>query len=225
MRGALVLRPEPGNAETAACLDAAGIDVLRQPLFAIAPVAWQAPDPTGFDALLLTSANAARHAGVGLRALSRLPVLAVGAATATAAQAAGLKVEMTGDQDAATLVVEARARGYGRLLHLAGRDRIAVPLVDAITVYRSDALPVTRADIRNWHGRVALLHSVRAARRFASLVDRDIPGSIAIAALSPAIAEAAGSGWASVAVADRPTDAALVALIDPVRRAVDKPVQ
>lgn len=224
-RGALVLRPEPGNADTATRLEAAGIDVLRQPLFAIAPVAWQAPDPAGFDALLLTSANAARHAGAGLAALAGLPVLAVGAATAAAAQAAGLKVDMTGDRDAAALVAAARARGYDRLLHLAGRDRAAVAGVDAITVYRSEALPVAPGAIRCWSGRVALLHSVRAARRFASLADRDILGSIAIAALSPAIARAAGAGWASVAVAARPTDAALVALIDPVRRAVDKPAQ
>lgn len=224
-RGALVLRPEPGNAETATRLEAAGIDVLRQPLFAIAPVAWRAPAPAGFDALLLTSANAARHAGAGLRALAGLPVLAVGAATAAAAQAAGLKVDMTGDRDAAALVAAARARGYDGLLHLAGRDRVAVAGVDAITVYRSEALPVAPGAIRCWSGRVALLHSVRAARRFASLADRDILGSIDIAALSPAIARAAGAGWASVAVADRPTDAALVALIDPVRRAVDKPAQ
>jgi uroporphyrinogen-III synthase len=59
-------------------------------------------------------------------------------------------------------------------------------------------------------GNVALIHSPRAARRFAELVtDRS---SIAIAAISPAAAEGIGSGWKSVAIADQPSDEALLAL-------------
>jgi uroporphyrinogen-III synthase len=33
------------------------------PLFAIVPLDWTAPDPAQFDGLVLTSANAVRHAG------------------------------------------------------------------------------------------------------------------------------------------------------------------
>ncbi len=225
---ALVLRPEPGNARTAALLAAAGIDVLRQPLFAVVPVGWQPPDPVGFDALLLTSANAVRHAGDGLRGLTRLPVVAVGEATATAARAAGFVVALAGDGDAAAVVVKGAAQGFARLLHLAGRDRVALPGVEAITVYRSEALALAPGTARAWEGQVVLLHSARAARRLVVLTGESQAdrGSMSIAALSPAVRDAAGRGWAAVAVADRPTDVALVAcavaLIDPPRVDMDK---
>src|SRR3546814_9776925 len=49
-----------------------------------------------FDALLLTSAFAAREAGPEIARLATLPVYAVGDATARAAEAAGLTVAMTG---------------------------------------------------------------------------------------------------------------------------------
>lgn len=209
MKGALVLRPEPGNAETAALLAAAGVDVLRQPLFAVAQVAWTPPDPARFDALLLTSANAVRHAGEELSALRGLPVLAVGEATAAAARTVGLSVAQTGRRDAATLVKEA---GFARLVHLAGRDHVALPGIEAITVYDSAALPLAPGAARAWEERVALLHSPRAARRFAALIGRDGArrAAIAVAAISPAVADAAGPGWAHTVVADRPRDDALV---------------
>lgn len=196
-------------------------------------MAWSAPDPTRFDALLLTSANAPRHAGAALRALAGLPVVAVGTATAAAARAAGLTVRLTGDRDAAALVAAARAQGFRWLIHLAGHDRVDLPQVDlphveAVTVYRSDALPLPPVGTLLWEGSVVLLHSARAARRFAELADQGgaARDRIAIAALSPEIGDAAGDGWAAVAVAERPTDAALVAcvkaLIDPSGAGVDK---
>ncbi len=71
---ALVLRPAPGNARTCAALAAAGLEPVALPLFDIVPCAWVAPDPAGYDALLLTSAQAVRHAGAGLALLAGLPV-------------------------------------------------------------------------------------------------------------------------------------------------------
>ena len=52
MTRVLVLRPEPGNAETCARLRARGIDAVGMPLFAVVPVDWTCPDPAAFDALL-----------------------------------------------------------------------------------------------------------------------------------------------------------------------------
>jgi uroporphyrinogen-III synthase len=57
---------------------------------------------------------------------------------------------------------------------------------------------------------VVLVHSPRAGRRLAELVESR--GSIAIAAISKAAADAAGSGWAEIAIADQPSDEALLAL-------------
>lgn len=224
--GAVVLRPEPGAAATAARLAAAGVAVRRCPLFATAPVAWTA-DPDGHDALFLTSANAVRLAGPGLSALADLPVLAVGEATAAAARRSGLRVALTGIAGAAELLAAARARGFAKPLHLAGRDRIASGLA-AVTVYRSDPAPVAADDVRGWVGHVALLHSARAARRFAALVDMHgvDRARVGIAALGQSSADAAGPGWAALAVADRPGDALLVAraaaLIDPAAPWSDK---
>ena len=230
-RAAVVLRPAPGDAATIARLTALGLTAIRQPLFAVRAVAWTPPDAGGFDALMLTSANAVRHAGPGLAALRAVPVVAVGRATADAAATAGLTVALTGCSDAAALAASARARDLARLLHLAGRDHVAIPGVTTVSVYASDLLPVAAGAARSWEGQVALLHSGRAARRFAALVDRDSAdrGRIVLAAISPAVRDAAGRGWAAAFVADRPTDTALVTLaarlIDPTARAGDKPCQ
>jgi len=204
-----VLRPEPGNGRTADRLAALGATVIRRPLFAIVPVAWTPPDPADFDALVLTSANAVRHADIAATPLSRLPVWAVGSATATAARAAGLRVVRTGAAGVAALTAD---RGETRLLHLAGRERMAVPGVTAITVYAADPRPVTPADWAGLSGSVALLHSARAARALAAGdVDR---ARIRLAALSPAILAAAGPGWGrSTAVAVPEEDALLAAAI------------
>jgi uroporphyrinogen-III synthase len=199
-----VLRPEPGNTATAARIEALGLTAIRLPLFETRPLAWTPPDPDRFDALLLTSANAVRHGGEGLTALRHLPVIAVGEATARAARAAGLTVEAVGANDAAEAV---RLSAGKRLLHLAGRDRVDVG-VEAIAVYAADPLAV--ASIAPLAGSVALLHSVRAAHRFAELVERDAVTGLRIAALSRAVRDAGPA--LPGAFADRPADTALVTL-------------
>lgn len=208
MTRALVLRPAPGNARTCAALAAAGMQPVALPLFEAVPVGWSPPDPSDYDALLLTSAQAVRLAGDGLAELAELPVVAVGAATAATARAAGLRVAIVGDGDVSAAV--ARAAAFPRLLHLAGRDRIAQPGVTALTVYASDPLPVAPAALAAAVDAVVLLHSARAAQRFAALAASLPRAKIRLAALSPTVAAAAGPGWARVVVADRPDDAALV---------------
>jgi uroporphyrinogen-III synthase len=207
----IVVRPAPGDARTLARLAARGIAAESIPLFAVRPVAWIPPDPRDFDAVLLTSANALRHGGSGLDVLRHLPVVAVGEATATAARAAGFAVALTGDGDVARVGAAAEACGLGRLLHLAGRDRMAAGTA-AITVYASDALPVPPGVAARFAGATVLLHSARAAAAVAALVDRDgvDRGSVRLAAFSPAVAAAVGAGWRSVAIAARPADSALI---------------
>lgn len=208
MTRALVLRPEPGNARTCAALAAAGMEPVALPLFTAVPLAWSPPDPGDHDALLLTSAQAVRLAGDGLTPLSRLPVVAVGEATAAAARAAGLHVAIVGDGDAAAAV--ARASAYPRLLHLAGREHVAQPGVVALPVYASEAVAVAPGALAAALDAVVLLHSARAAQRFAALAGSLPRRRIRLAALSPAVAAAAGTGWATIAIAERPGDAALV---------------
>lgn len=211
-----VLRPEPGNAATVARCRTAGLETIALPLFAVIPLDWEAPDAAAFDALLLTSANAVRHAGHALASLSMLPVLAVGAATARAAAAAGLSVALTGSGDAAALMAEAAAAGTRRALHLGGRETTVAMtgiVAQSISVYASEPDDIDPADLAMLTGSTALLHSARAAMRLGELIDRAglTRQSIAIAAISPAVALAADRGWGALTVAATPDDAALIA--------------
>jgi uroporphyrinogen-III synthase len=212
-RPVAVLRPEPDNAATAARVAAAGLTAIRLPLFETRALDWTVPDPARFDALILTSANAPRLAGPALAALNHLPVYAVGQATAEAAQAIGLAVVEIGRGDARSLLAQARDHDVTRALYLSGRERSIEAggiIADAIAVYASDPIA---ADVSILDGAVALLHSPRAARHFGTLVDagplsRD---HIALAALSSAVAGAAGDGWGRIMVAATPSDSALIA--------------
>lgn len=197
----LILRPQPGADETAARARKMGFDVLVHPLFLVRPLAWEAPDPALFDAILMTSANAARHGGPQLDALRHLPVHAVGAVTARAARDAGFATVIAGTDDGAAALAGIAGK---RVLHLAGREHIAYPGVTTRLLYAADetAEPPPGTDI-------ALLHSPRAARLYARCVpDR---ASTAIVTMSRKVASAAGPGWRSVAVAENPTDESLLA--------------
>jgi len=197
-----VLRPEPGNRVTAAVIEAAGRTAIRLPLFAAAPVAWDAPNPADFDALILTSANAIRHGGAGLERQLGLPVHAVGEVTAEAAQRVGFRIAAIGDAGAAELLASAEAAGVRRALHLAGRERSIEAggiVAEVITVYASEPIA---ADAVQLAGAVVLVQSARAGARLAELVDAaaiDRSG-IALAAISRRAADAAGIGWETIIV-------------------------
>lgn len=210
MTRVLVLRPEPGASATAERARQRGLDAGAVPLFAVEPVAWEAPDPSSFDGLLLTSANAVRCGCEHLGELRGLQAYAVGEATAQAARDAGLDIAASGDSGVDRLIgsIEAGVR----LLHLCGEHRRsptdAQQKITSVVVYRST--PIEAPDLSCAGGSVALVHSPRAGRRFAELVrERD---SISIAAISPAAAEAVGKGWRKVESAEQPTDDALLAL-------------
>ena len=78
----------------------------------------------------------------------------------------------------------------------------------AIAVYEARA--VAQPDLGDIGGGVVLIHSPRAGRRLAELVEAR--RSIVIAAISPAAATACGSGWRSIQYASAPNDSALLAL-------------
>lgn len=226
-RPRVVLRPEPGNAVTAAAIEAEGAVAIRMPLFRVTPLAWQPADPAMFDGLVLTSANAVRHAGSAIARYAALPVHAVGDATAAAARSAGLEVVMVGEAGAAALLDDAARAGIRRALRLSGRDRAAAThpaVARTVAVYESVALPADLSPSA-LAGSIALIHSPRAGAQFARLVPPELRGNIALAAISTAAAKAAGIGWEAVAVAVRPDDAAVRAaagLIDRDLPAGDK---
>jgi uroporphyrinogen-III synthase len=216
MARVLILRPEPGATATIERVLKRGLEAVALPLFDIERVEWTAPEAGGFDGLLLTSANAVRCAGGQLTELRGLPAYAVGAATAQAARDAGFDVASTGEAGVDRLLGSLAAEL--KLLHLAGEDRRtpsdARQDITAVTVYRSTAKE--GVDLAPASNSVALIHSLRAARRFAELADGAgiDKHTIRIAAISSEAAQAAGGGWAAVEAADEPSDDALLALTE-----------
>ena len=212
----LILRPEPGASRTAAKAEALGLCPVVAPLFTIRRLPWRAPDPADYDAILLTSANAARHAGEPLRYFLHLPCFAVGEATAEAAQEAGFTEITAGPSDGAAAAALMFEAGIARAIHLCGRDHLPPSTVgiriDSIPIYVAEPQPTLSdaAAQASRAGALVLLHSPRAAARFAELVeDRE---GVSLAAISAATAAAAGGGWALKAVAERPRDEALLEL-------------
>ena len=220
MRRLVVLRPEPGASATVERARALGLDAVAMPLFAVDPIAWEAPDLSQFDALLLTSANSVRHGGAGLEQLLGLPVYAVGEATAAAARDAGFEIAATGEGGVEQLLETIPAEA--RLLHLCGEHRTASAAAHAVPVYRSVALPPS-IDLSEIAGAVVAVHSPRGGLRLAELVDQaEIDrATVHVAAISNAAATAAGDGWAAREAADAPNEAALLAL---AARLCDNPV-
>lgn len=214
----LIIRPQPGAEATADRVCAAGHEPLLMPLFAAEPLDWEIPGEIEYDGLLITSANAIRHAGDKRKALEHLPVFAVGQNSADVARSFGFQIEYTGIDGVDQLLADIEARN---LLWLAGEDRTEFQKPDDMQiccriVYRSAALPIPQYfSEKVLSADHVLLHSARAARHFADLVSQQAikKDAISIAALSEKIALAAGSGWAKVFVASMPSDDALLSLL------------
>lgn len=211
----IVTRPEPGNAATVERAMAMGFDARAMPLFAVRSIDWHPPAPGDFDALLLTSAFAARLAGPGLADLASLPAYAVGAATARAAEAAGLTVAMTGSSGAQRLLDDMTSENIQHILWLCGRDRSEFDareaVIAALSCYAVDPAPLPAG----WDALIAapailLAHSARAAQRISQLVG-DARAHLSLVAISPSAAVAAGDGWRDLAIAGQPDDVAILA--------------
>lgn len=224
MRRLFVLRPEPGACATVRQAAELGLDAIAMPLFAVEPLVWDVPDAAGFDALLLTSANAVRHGGEGLERLRALPVYAVGQATADAAREAAFEIASVGSAGAEQVL--GSIDPHFRLLHLCGEERIqtqASQVIAQVPVYRSaEIFPAPR--LEPVVGQVVAVHSPRAARRMAELageqeVDRS---TVRVAAISEGAAVAAGTGWERCEAAAQPDSTTLLAL---AARLCDKPVR
>ena len=202
----LIVRPAPDNSVTASRVAALGHEPIIVPLFDVVAQAWDAPDPSGFDAVAMTSVNAARFAGSALARYTHLPLFAVGEATAVAAAIAGFERIETGAGDADALA----KRLSGRVLHLAGADHRALQAkADVVTrvVYAAIEAPVGPLPDAD----CALVHSPRAGAALAARVVHREP--LDIVAISAAAASACGVGWRSVQVAAEPREDTMLACL------------
>jgi len=216
----LILRPLDGALQTEQRARDLGLQaVVVDPLFTVEPIPWSYPVPEDFDGLLLTSANAVTHAGDCLKSYRALPVLAVGRATAQAAANAGFHVSETGTSSGQQLLDDLQADRCRRLLWLAGEQHSALDPgereMTVVPVYRSRAIALGEKAVACLKQEtVVLLHSARAARHLVAELERlhMEPGQHHILAFSAKVAAAAGAGWKSLQVADRPDDESLLSL-------------
>jgi uroporphyrinogen-III synthase len=233
---ALVTRPREAAQSLAAALTRRGVGAILAPVVEIHYRDAMALDLADVQAVLCTSAN-------GVRALARisrerrLPLFAVGEATAARARVEGFSAVAAADGNVDDLVRLAVARlrpQDGRLVHAAGSE-VAGDLVgtlrrhgfdiDRETLY--EARPVAALDpaavqaLRAGSVDFALFFSPRTGAIFARLATAAAVAECcgAIAALSISVAADAVLGplpWRERRVAGRPTEAALLDALDRV---------
>ena len=245
----LVTRPYPDAEATASALRAKGLEVLLAPMLRFEPVAFHDDADAHYSAIIVTSANALRGIEPHLAGsrLLRLPLFAVGAHTAAAAQSAGFHNVIPASGDAAGLrdcvlagVKAKELKKASTLLYLAGAD-LARDLAGELgergftvvthTTYRMIPVPNLPREARDAFAasRIgAVLHySRRSARAF---LEAARAGGVEISALaipqcciSGAVALVVrDAGAAQVAVAASPDEMALFEALDRALRAVPR---
>jgi len=227
----VITRPQFDGERTATALRARGHEVLVTPLMRVEPIAANLGGE--WDAVIVTSANApnaiadnsARHA------LVELPLFAVGPRSAEAARETGFKdvTSANGDvRDLVRLVATRRGRGKAPLLYLAGEDR-SVDLIGELSacgvagemrmVYRAVTVPFPLAlkeALQAGEVDVVMHFSKRSADTYvAGAKIAGIAGpalAVRHLCLSAQVAEPL-AGASCVAIAARPNEAALIALL------------
>lgn len=196
---------------------AAGFDARAYPLFMTTGLPWTGPDPHLVDAVMFTSANAARLGGEQLDLYRNLPAFAVGGATAQAVADAGFASVTSGNDGVQSLLETIAARGHDRVLHISGRD---IRTFDPKGLRVVSACVYAAVEIGNAEDLLALLtpgmallvHSPRAGERLEGLTPAACRSDLHVIAISDAALASCGTGWASAAAAQSPRDDAMLAL-------------
>lgn len=234
----LLTRPRQQSLATARMLHAKGHRVLIDPMLVLRHVPHDPVTGEGVAAVVLTSANALPGLDDPLR---RLPIFAVGQATAQAAIAAGCAQVEAGPGDGvqlAELIVARVPKEAGTILHVCGeevRDGLEEALLAAgyryerLVVYRTEAAarlaPRTVQALQAHEIDAVLFYSPRTAQVFADLVEREqlVPeiAHTSAVCLSEAIAaEVRRLPWRSIEVAARRDQTALLACLEDLAAAM-----
>jgi len=233
----LVTRPEPDALKLRAALEEHGHEATVEPLLS---VSYDNPDPIeldGVQALIATSRNALRALkSHPLRGEARkLPLFAVGRATAAEARALGFEMVLTGAGTAPELVthiVSVSEPSAGLLLHLAG-DRLAADLKAELelhgfrvvqpVVYRMQAATALSEDTVEQlaEGEIGgvILMSPRTATIYVTLMRKQGLASVARGLTHFCLSEAVAKrleplGAVRAEIADAPRLEEVLALID-----------
>jgi uroporphyrinogen-III synthase len=227
----LVTRPEPDAQSTLARLDALGIEAIAAPLMLRQTLDASLPQPDGFTAMVLTSANAVRSLadrGV-LEHYRHLPVFAVGDRTAREATEAGFE-RVSSAAGAFQDLVNAMtiARVPGPIFYPTGKHQSAdlakalAPLgvmVATSKIYdmvAADALPDGILPQLGNQIAAVLAYSHRSAEIFANLaagLPRENRSRLAMLCLSEAVAEPLlEARFSRISLADKPDEDAMMSL-------------
>lgn len=234
-RVVLVTRPEPGLGETLRDVASLGFDPVACPLLRVRGRSLRLPACRRLQAILVTSGQAVAPLAEAADAdpsLRRLPLFAVGDASAARARAAGFTDTTSAGgnaMDLAALVQARRPAGDGLLLATGERQGLALAVRLRQAGYRLHrrvayaAEPVRRLPEAGQEalqaGDVAacLFFSAGTARNFGRLCPFALHprlGAVRALAISPAVAGAlAGLPWKSVESAEHPDAAALLSLL------------
>jgi uroporphyrinogen-III synthase len=226
----LVLRAEAQAKASAVRLEAAGYAPIVAPVLSVE--ATGAPPPAGaFAAVLVTSANAA-PALLSHKQTADRPIFAVGRRTAAMLETMGCSPMLSAPDAASVARLVGERLAPARLLLIAGRDRKSEPeallgklgfevvvweAYDAVAV---TSFPETGRTALAGGGLDAVLHYSRRSAETALALVRSAGLQAEFAAvrhlcLSDDVAEGlSGLTGATVKVADRPDEDALLALLD-----------
>nr|WP_298897607.1 uroporphyrinogen-III synthase [uncultured Altererythrobacter sp.] len=213
------IRPEPGLSKTIAAGAARALPISGVALSKVMPSGWTLPDLEAFDALLAGSANAFRHGGDKLSALTHLPVLAVGQATADAASDAGFTVARIGS-GGLQQVLDGIDSDFQHLLRLSGEDHVPLSPPADVQITERIVYRIGKVDLSEEvasqlsKGALVLLHSAAAAQHFVNECNRlgVNRAHVSLCALGQRILEPVGEGWQAARAAANPTENDLLAL-------------
>jgi uroporphyrinogen-III synthase len=227
----IVTRPSPDAEAFAAEVLKIGAEPILSPVMVIRQRP-HAVDLAGVAGLAFTSANGVRAFSM-LTTERRLPVFAVGAATADAAAEAGFANIVTAKGDVMSLSrLIAQAKPSGAVLHLAGSDRAG----DLVTMLADYGVAARRAVIydaekydrlstaaaaalrQKEHQAAVALFSPRSARLFIEQAAHeglvgDLERAIALCLSADVARGAAAANWAAIETARMPTSDDVLSLI------------
>jgi uroporphyrinogen-III synthase len=226
----LVTRPEPDASETAARLSALDIEAVVEPLLTAETLSTRLPEPTGFKALAVTSANALRalEARGEIARFTELPVYAVGDRTASLARQLGFATVHSASGNFGDLVrLLTAANLNGPVLYPSARQmsgdlgKALAPhgiMVIAAPVYAMRSATglssTTRRDLDAGAIDAGLFYSRRTAETFAGLAEGlGDKSRLGMLCLSEAVAEPLiAAHFVRVSLADHASEEAMMGL-------------
>lgn len=217
-----VTRAQPQAQETAARLEALGVEAIVAPLLRIEPRDFDA-DFSGAQALLATSINGVSALAAVAKSIA-IPLITVGDVSAAAARAAGFCDVVSAGGDSAALVETATLLldpKKGRVVHLSGADTVG----DVAGALRARGYVCERrvayeaVQIKSLPAGfipapdAVLFHSARAAAAFGALGAPNAELMIAVCISERTAAQArlsSSNGWKDIVVAPFPREDALL---------------